>query len=80
MCAGIVIAQEAGAAVVGSKQHANQVINADTQRFNEVTPELLTGRKYVVVRNIDGKHDEANRKAQRHILNEFYSCVDEWDP
>ncbi|CBQ73145.1 related to quinic acid utilisation protein QUTG (inositol-1(or 4)-monophosphatase) [Sporisorium reilianum SRZ2] len=79
VCAGIVIAQEAGAAVVGSKAHALDVIEAQ-DGFNVVTPDLLTGRKYVVVRNIDAQDEAKNRDAQRHILREFYSCIDEWDP
>ncbi len=75
------IAQEAGAAVVGSQAHSALVGKGGEkeEKFNEVTPELLTGRKYVVVRQI--KEDEKeNRDAQKHILGEFYSCVDEWDP
>ncbi|KAJ1025286.1 hypothetical protein NDA13_004103 [Ustilago tritici] len=77
VCAGVVIAQEAGGAVVGSKAHAEQVIQGES--FNEVTPELLTGRKYVVVRKIMGEEKE-NREAQKKILGDFYGCVDEWDP
>ncbi|SPO25712.1 related to quinic acid utilisation protein QUTG (inositol-1(or 4)-monophosphatase) [Ustilago trichophora] len=80
VCAGIVIAQEAGAAVVGSQAHAKQVIQQDGDDFNKVTPELLTGRKYVVVRAINGEKDEENRSAQKKILKDFYECVDEWDP
>lgn len=82
VAAGIVIAQEAGAAVVGSQAHAKSVISTQAQadNFNVVDPPLLTGRKYVVVRAIDDQDDAKNRQAQKHILGEFYSCVDEWDP
>lgn len=78
VCAGIVIAQEAGAAVVGSQSHAKEVI--EKELFNVVSPEVLTGRKYVVVRAIRGDDEEEKREAQRQILTEFYGCVDEWDP
>ncbi|CDS01664.1 related to quinic acid utilisation protein QUTG (inositol-1(or 4)-monophosphatase) [Sporisorium scitamineum] len=79
VCAGIVIAQEAGCAVVGSKQHALEAVQSE-EDLNKVTPELLTGRKYVVIRNIDAQDEAKNRKAQKHILKEFYGCIDEWDP
>lgn len=81
VCAGIVIAQEAGCAVVGSKAAAHSAINAsanDGAPFNVVTPDLLTGRKYLVVRAVDDT--SSDNHAQKHIINEFYSCVDEWDP
>ncbi|SNX84483.1 related to quinic acid utilisation protein QUTG (inositol-1(or 4)-monophosphatase) [Melanopsichium pennsylvanicum] len=84
VCAGVVIAQEAGAAVVGSQKHANEVIDdqgtEQDAKFNLVTTQVLTGRKYVVVRAIDGQNKSNNVKAQKHLLKEFYSCVDEWDP
>ncbi|KAJ9479022.1 Inositol monophosphatase 2 [Pseudozyma hubeiensis] len=79
VCAGVVIAQEAGAAVVGSQKHARDVI-AKGDGFNVVTEQVLTGRKYVVVRAIDGQDEGRNREAQKHILTEFYGCVDEWEP
>lgn len=80
VCAGIVIAKEAGAAVVGSKKHSEEVTREGGEGFNEVTPEVLTGRKYVVVRAIDGEVEGKNREKQKHMLREFYGCVDEWDP
>ena len=80
VCAGIVIAQEAGAAVVGSQAHAKGVLtDSNASAFNQVTPDLLTGRKYVVVRAISDDQPK-NETAQKHILSEFYSCIDEWDP
>ncbi|PWZ02284.1 hypothetical protein BCV70DRAFT_235873 [Testicularia cyperi] len=78
VCAGVVIAQEAGCAVVGSKKAAAEA--AQGSSFNDVTPELLTGRKYVVVRAISPGQNESETDAQKRILNEFYGCVDEWDP
>ena len=50
MSAGIVIAEEAGGLVTGS--HDVFAATAATDRFGEVTEEILTGRKYVVVRGI----------------------------
>lgn len=67
-----------GCAVVGSKDAAQAAIEGGSTPFNVVTPELLTGRKYLVVRAIDDA--SPGQDAQKHIINEFYSCVDEWDP
>ena len=50
VCAGIVIAQEAGCIVTGS--HAAFDRSCHDGTFGEVTTEILTGRKYVVVRAI----------------------------
>jgi len=50
VCAGIVIAQEAGGLVTGSHQvHAR---TKDLEEFGDVTEEILTGRKYIVVRAV----------------------------
>jgi myo-inositol-1(or 4)-monophosphatase len=50
VCAGIVIAQEAGGLVTGS----HEVFESSklSESFGEVTEEILTGRKYVVIRGI----------------------------
>jgi len=50
VCAGIVIAQEAGGIVSGSHDIFSKTKNTD--EFGHVTEELLTGRKYLVVRAI----------------------------
>jgi len=47
VCAGIVIAEEAGGVVTGSK-----AASADEENFGDVTESVLTGRKYIVVRAI----------------------------
>lgn len=52
VCAGIVIAQEAGGVVTGS--HDVFAATASSSEFGDVTEEVLTGRKYVVVRAIGG--------------------------
>ena len=50
VCAGIVIAQEAGGIVTGSHEAFEATKNTD--QFGVVTEEILTGRKYLVVRGI----------------------------
>jgi len=89
VCAGIVIAQEAGAIITGSSpsfasalgsfystQDQTSSSSNDTTPF-EVTPEILTGRKYLVVRGIQGEDGETGLVAQRRIVQEFYGCVDD---
>lgn len=49
VCAGIVIAEEAGGAVVGSH---SDVAAASDKTFGDVTEEILTGRKYLVIRAV----------------------------
>jgi hypothetical protein len=49
VCAGIVIAEEAGGVVTGSH---NVFASTEKSSFGEVTEEILTGRKYIVVRGI----------------------------
>lgn len=50
VCAGIVIAEEAGGIVTGSRDAFLESTKNGT--FGEVTEAILTGRKYVVVRGI----------------------------
>jgi len=50
VCAGIVIAEEAGGVVTGSRDAFLE--STKNGRFEEVTETILTGRKYVVVRGI----------------------------
>ncbi|EPQ28625.1 uncharacterized protein PFL1_03928 [Pseudozyma flocculosa PF-1] len=83
VCAGIVIAKEAGCAVVGSRDAALASLSssaAEGQRFNDIPPELLTGRKYVVVRAIADTESETGVDAQKRTIKTFYDAVDEWDP
>jgi len=67
VCAGIVIAQEAGSFVSGSSEcpHDGAVGGA-----------ILTGRKYIVVRAIGGGDGV---KQQVELVNTFYQTVKEWD-
>ncbi|KAL9716629.1 hypothetical protein Ac2012v2_001079 [Leucoagaricus gongylophorus] len=75
VCAGIVIAEEAGGIVTGSK-----AASADGENFGDVTESILTGRKYIVVRAIADTPDETGREAQRRIIKEFYETVEEVEP
>jgi myo-inositol-1(or 4)-monophosphatase len=79
VCAGIVIAQEAGAIVTGS--HAIlQSTSVEEHTFGDVTEEILTGRKYTVIRAIKDSPDEMAILAQERILKEFYETVEDMEP
>ncbi|KAG5350820.1 hypothetical protein C0989_009118 [Termitomyces sp. Mn162] len=75
VCAGIVIAQEAGGLVTGS--HEAFAATASSSAFGDVTEEILTGRKYVVVRAISGDSGETSTDAQKRIISEFYESVED---
>ncbi|KAF5385083.1 hypothetical protein D9615_001061 [Tricholomella constricta] len=75
VCAGIVIAEEAGGVVTGS--HADFAATASSDAFGDVTEEILTGRKYVVVRAISGNLGETASDAQQRIIKEFYDTVED---
>lgn len=76
---GIVIAREAGCVVVGSQSHALSSL-ASSSSFGAIPPEVLTGRKYVVLRPIGDTSTEKGADAQKRILKEFYGAIEEWDP
>ncbi|KAN0100171.1 hypothetical protein V8E55_000155 [Tylopilus felleus] len=78
VCAGIVIAQEAGGVVTGSHAVLNST-SADVDPF-KVTPEILTGRKYLVIRGIPDLPNETGRQAQLRIAKEFYATVNDTEP
>jgi len=78
VCAGMVIAQEAGGVVTGSHSVLNEA-SADFDPF-KVTPEVLTGRKYLVIRGIPNLPNETGREAQLRIANEFYATVNDTEP
>jgi myo-inositol-1(or 4)-monophosphatase len=75
VCAGIVIAEEAGGVVVGS--HAAFAASSSDATFGDVGEEVLTGRKYVVVRAIADSPTEKGRDAQKRIIKEFYETVED---
>lgn len=77
VCAGIVILQEAGGVAVGSKQTALSSLSSPS--FGKVTPDILQGRKYLIVRNIGDYQGESGKDAQMRIVKVFYDTIDEWD-
>lgn len=77
VCAGIVIVQEAGGIAVGSKQSALSSLSSSS--FGKVTPDVLQGRKYLVLRCIGDYKEESGKEAQKRIVKTFYDTIDEWD-
>jgi len=75
VCAGIVIAEGAGGLVTGS----HDVVSATSSgaSFGDVTEDILTGRKYIVVRAIGETEGETAKQAQKRIIEEFYSTVED---
>lgn len=74
VCAGIVILQEAGGVVTGSRPHYTK--NKDGKPF-DVTPDVLAGNKFLAIRAITGEDGEKGVDAQKRIIEEFYECVDD---
>jgi len=70
VCAGTVIAQEAGCLVTGSH---------DSPHDGEITPEILLGRKYFVVRAIADSQQEKGFDTQKRIAREFYETVADFE-
>ncbi|KAJ6575455.1 hypothetical protein B0H19DRAFT_1344805 [Mycena capillaripes] len=77
VCAGIVIAEEAGGLLTGS--HDVFSTTSSGASFGDVTEEILTGRKYIVVRAIGETGGETAVQAQKRIIEEFYSTVEDVD-
>ncbi|KAF9257068.1 hypothetical protein L218DRAFT_880403 [Marasmius fiardii PR-910] len=73
VCAGSLIAQEAGCTVSGS--HVVFQRMKSTPEFGEMTEEILTGRKYIVVRAIGDAENEKGADAQKRIIEEFYNTA-----
>lgn len=46
----------------------------------EVTPEVLTGRKYLVIRKLPDTPQETGREAQLRIARAFYETVEDVQP
>ncbi|KAG9127319.1 hypothetical protein FRC07_014852 [Ceratobasidium sp. 392] len=71
VCAGVVIAQEAGGFVSGS---------SEVPLTGVVDERILTGRKYIVIRGIVDTSGETGFETQKRLIKEFYETVDEWNP
>lgn len=78
VCAGIVIVQEAGGIAVGSKQSALSTLSSSSN-FAKVTPDILQGRKYLIVRDIGDYKGESGKDAQKRIVKTFYDTIEEWN-
>lgn len=70
--AGFTIINEAGGLTVGSKADTLEKIKSNSSQLGVVTPEVLQGRKYCVVRG-------GERSDQVGLLKEFFEAVDEWE-
>ncbi|KAG7099944.1 hypothetical protein E1B28_001737 [Marasmius oreades] len=77
VCAGSLIAQEAGCTVSGS--HAVFEATKSTPEFGQMTEEILTGRKYIVIRAIGDTELEKGADAQKRIIEEFYSTAEDYN-
>ncbi|THH31969.1 hypothetical protein EUX98_g2231 [Antrodiella citrinella] len=71
VCAGIVIAQEAGGFISGSKTSPLNNIASD---------DVLAGRKHIVVRAIGDSETEKGVDAQKRLIKEFYETVEDFQP
>jgi myo-inositol-1(or 4)-monophosphatase len=81
VCAGIVIAQEAGGVVVGSHAALAAATSAGSSIDPfKVTPDVLTGRKYLIIRAIPDTPNETGREAQLRIARDFYQTVADVEP
>jgi len=79
--AGIVIAQEAGGVVVGSHTALAAATSAGSSIDPfKVTPDVLTGRKYLIIRAIPDTPNETGREAQLRIAKDFYQTVEDGEP
>ncbi|KAF8526529.1 hypothetical protein BU17DRAFT_74099 [Hysterangium stoloniferum] len=78
VCAGIVIALEAGCYVTGSRDFFLAHRDEDPSAFTD-WDELIWSRKYIVIRAIADTEHEKGRDAQRRIVEDFYNTVEEWD-
>lgn len=71
ICAGAIIAQEAGCLVAGS--HTAPLDNV-------VNEDVLIGRKYFVIRAIGDSEIEKGVDSQKRLVKEFYESVEDYDP
>ncbi|KAG2136539.1 myo inositol monophosphatase [Suillus bovinus] len=81
VCAGIVIVQEAGGVAIGSHAALAAATSAGSSIDPfRVTPDVLTGRKYLIIRAIPDTPDETGREAQLRIARDFYQTVEDSEP
>lgn len=46
----------------------------------KMTPEILTGRKYLIIRKLPDTPQETGREAQLRIAREFYETAEDHQP
>ncbi|KAI0694417.1 hypothetical protein BC835DRAFT_1349476 [Cytidiella melzeri] len=71
ICAGAVIAQEAGGLVAGG--HGSPL-------DNQVTEQILSGRKHIVIRAIGDTKEETGLQAQQRLIRDYYETVPDYEP
>ncbi|RDX46717.1 hypothetical protein OH76DRAFT_813250 [Lentinus brumalis] len=71
ICAGVIIAQEAGCFVAGGR---------DAPLDNDVNERVLWGRKHFVIRKIGDTETEKGVDAQKRLIKEFYETVEDFEP
>jgi len=71
VCAAIVIAQEAGCFISGSKT---------SPLDNIASEDVLAGRKHIVMRAIGDSETEKGVDAQKRLIKEFYETVEDFQP
>ncbi|KAF8555098.1 hypothetical protein OG21DRAFT_1521951 [Imleria badia] len=64
------------------REHVERVDGTESADVNpfKVTPEILTGRKYLVIRVIPEPPNETGRQARVCIAKEFYATVNDTEP
>ena len=75
--AAIVIIQEAGGSVTSRSLLSSERLHADPFTL---TPEVLMGREFLVVRAIPETQGETGREAQLRLAKEFYETVGDTTP
>ena len=63
---------------MGSKKSALTSLSS-ASTFAKVTPDVLQGRKYLMVRSVGDYRGESGKDAQKRIVKSFYETIDEWD-
>ncbi|WVQ70781.1 hypothetical protein IAR50_000303 [Cryptococcus sp. DSM 104548] len=71
VCAGICILEEAGGRCFGAKT---------TEHTGEVDAKLLASRKYLMIRGIRETETESSLDQQKKFINEFYDCLEDFEP
>ncbi|ODN83056.1 hypothetical protein L202_01281 [Cryptococcus amylolentus CBS 6039] len=71
VCAGICILEESGGRCFGAKT---------TEHTGEVDAELMASRKYLMIRGIKETETESSLDQQKRFINEFYDCLEDFEP